>query len=448
MKRTALFLAALITVCLPQSIATAATNEGSKCLVAGKKSVSTQKTLVCTRQGKRLIWKRIVFAKPTPVIFPKSTLSNTSLFSNLEPCRIADGDPALSNMTAGFPIPFGRIDLAKGARITVLGVDFADKLGGTSSPKATSESKTSAVEKFWKAQSTVPVSFDWNWNSDWLHLPGSIKSYGLGGSFFEGKFNPTQYFGFVRNIITLADPFTDFSGTNFLFITFPPGITNDEIGTFLVHTQGSYSTGEGTIFNLIVAGGDYANADTYIHEFGHALGLTDIRDTQDVGNQKSDGMYYDIMNNPRYPELLVWHRFLLGFLEDQQIHCITSQEPSAHLLEPVAANTRGVKGLIIPISNTEAIVVESRRSIGYDTALSGRNDLQGVVVYTLDTKIPYRRSTVRVEKILKNNEGITLGGFNISVIETGSTGDVVKIEKSNSSVISSQNHQNEINGGR
>lgn len=430
-KKIALFVVALIAVSLPQTIAQAAANEGSKCSVAGRKSVSKRKTLVCTRQGRRLVWKRTVIAKSTPIVFPKSTLSNPSLFSNHEPCRIADGDPALSNMTAGFPIPSGRIDLAKGARIKVLGVDFADKLGGTTSPQAASESRTSAVEKFWKAQSTVPVSFDWSWNSDWMHLPGTIKSYGLGGSFFEGKFNPAQYFGFVRNVIALADPFTDFSGINFLFITFPPGITNDEIGTFLVHTQGSYSTGEGTIFNLIVAGGDYANADTYIHEFGHALGLTDIRDTQDVGNQKSDGMYYDIMNNPLYPELLVWHRFLLGFLEDQQIHCITSPEPSIHLLEPVAANTRGVKGLIVPISNTEAIVVESRRSIGFDSALSNRNDLVGVVVYTLNTKIPYRRSPVRVEKVLKNNEGFTLGGITISVIETGSNGDVVKIEKSN-----------------
>ena len=192
MKRVALFVVALIAVSLPQTIAQATANEGSKCSVAGRKSVSKRKALVCTRQGKRLVWKRTVVAKSTPEVFPKSTLSNPSLFSNHEPCRIADGDPALSNMTAGFPIPFGRIDLAKGARIKVLGVDFADKLGGTSSPKAASESKTSAVEKFWRAQSTVPVGFDWSWNSDWMHLPGTIKSYGLGGSFFEGKFNPAE----------------------------------------------------------------------------------------------------------------------------------------------------------------------------------------------------------------------------------------------------------------
>ena len=49
-------------------------------------------------------------------------------------------------------------------------------------------------------------------------------------------------------------------------------------------------------------------------------------------------------------------------------------------------------------ANTEAIVVELRRSIGFDTALSDRNDLLGVVVYTLDTKVPYRKSPAKVEK--------------------------------------------------
>jgi hypothetical protein len=49
-------------------------------------------------------------------------------------------------------------------------------------------------------------------------------------------------------------------------------------------------------------------------------------------------------------------------------------------------------------ANTEAIEVELRRSIGFDTALSDRNDLIGVVVYTLDTKVPYRKSPVKVEK--------------------------------------------------
>jgi M6 family metalloprotease-like protein len=197
----------------------------------------------------------------------------------------------------------------------------------------------------------------------------------------------------------------------------------------MVHTQGTYSSQEGNILNLIMAGGDYANADTYIHEFGHGLGLTDIRDTLDVGNQKSDGMFYDIMNNPRYPELLVWHRFLLGFLENSQIHCINSAEPTTHWLVPVASTSKQVKGVVIPLSSTEAIIVESRRAVGFDTALSSSDNLIGAVVYTLDSKIPYRRTPVKVVQVLKNSESVITNGFKITVVESGDFGDVIKVEK-------------------
>jgi M6 family metalloprotease-like protein len=311
----------------------------------------------------------------------------------------------------------------------IIGVDFPDKIGGTKSPKELNQNLTSSVEKFWSAQSSIPVKFDWEWSSDWVRMPNSINSYSLGGSFFQGKFNPDAYFNFAKEIISKTDSNIDFTGVNFLFIVFPSGIKNEEIGTFLVHTQGTYSTREGNIFNLIMAGGDYNSASTYIHEFGHALGLTDIRDTLDVGNQKSDGMYYDIMNNSTYPELLVWHRYLLGFLENSQIHCINSTDTSTHWLVPVASVSKQVKGIVIPLSSTEAVIVESRRAIGFDTALSSRSDLVGAVVYTLDSKIPYRRTPVKVAQVLKNSDSVNVSGYKITVVESGEFGDVVKIEK-------------------
>ena len=427
----------------------AAVKAGATCPKAGKISVASGKTFTCIKSGKKLVWnKGVVIAKstttspsltpspsptpaptPSPANSPISELSTASLFSSLEKCKIVDGDPQTTNMTAGFPIPTGRIDLVKGAKVQIIGVDFPDKSAGSQSPEQLYNGITSSVEKFWSSQSTVPVKMDWNWKKEWLTMPNSIKSYSLGGSFFQGKFNGDAYFNFARNVISSVDSSADFSGVNFLFIVFPPGITNDEIGTFLVHTQGTYSTNEGNIYNLIMAGGNYATYDTYIHEFGHALGLTDIRDTEDLGNQKSDGMFYDVMNNPTYPELLVWHRFLLGFLENSQIHCLNSSESSTHWLVPVESLTNKLKGVIIPVSSTEAIIMESRRALGFDAALASRNDLTGLVVYTLDSKVPYRRSPVKVIKVLKVNESVVVGGFKVTNIESGTFGDVVKVEK-------------------
>ena len=430
-KKLIAFLSILsLFLSLPIIPTNAAVKAGAKCTKVGIKSVVKDKSYICIKSGKKLIWKlNSQNSNTSKPIIPVTNLSDAALFSNLDKCRIIDGDPQTTNMTAGFPIPDGRIDLVKGAKMQIIGVDFPDKIGGTKSPKELNQNLTSSVEKFWSAQSSIPVKFDWEWSSEWVRMPNSIHSYSLGGSFFQGKFNPDAYFNFAKEIISKTDSNIDFTGVNFLFIVFPSGIKNEEIGTFLVHTQGTYSTREGNIFNLIMAGGDYNSASTYIHEFGHALGLTDIRDTLDVGNQKSDGMYYDIMNNSTYPELLVWHRYLLGFLENSQIHCINSTDTSTHWLVPVASVSKQVKGIVIPLSSTEAVIVESRRPIGFDTALSSRSDLVGAVVYTLDSRIPYRRTPVKVTQVLKNSDSVNVSGYKITVVESGEFGDVVKIEK-------------------
>jgi M6 family metalloprotease-like protein len=360
---------------------------------------------------------------------PTSALTNSNLFLDDKTCRIIDGDPVLTNMTAGFPIPDGRIDLRQGANIQVIGIDFTDKKADFGSPKDQNEAISKGTNDFWISQSSVPVKINWNWYSKWITMPNPIKSYNMGGSFFEGKFNPDIYFNFARQIISQTDSEIDFKSVNLLILVFPKNVMSDEIGTFVVHTQGAYSTSEGVIYNLIMAGGNYANLDTYIHEFGHALGLTDIRDTTDLGNQKLDGMYFDTMNNPDYPELLVWHRFLLGFLEQNQIHCKTNSQESTHWLHPVAKNTKELKGLVIPLNSTEAIIVESRRPLNYDKKLISRQDLVGAVVYTLDSKVPYRRTPVRVVRVLKNQESVLSNGYKISVIESGDFGDVVNVEK-------------------
>ena len=96
---------------------------------------------------------------------------------------------------------------------------------------------------------------------------------------------------------------------------------------------------------------------------------------------------------------------------------------------PVASDSQGVKGLVIPLSSTEAIIVESRRAIGFDTKLASRLDLVGAVVYTLDSKVPYRRTPVKVAQVLQLGSSVVVNGFKFSVIESGQFGDVIQVER-------------------
>jgi hypothetical protein len=140
------------------------------------------------------------------------------------------------------------------------------------------------------------------------------------------------------------------------------------------------------------------------------------------------------------PETLLWSRFLLNVLAPNQVLCISQPGASSHWIRPLAQRDTELKGLIIPTGAYTAITIESRRSYGYDSFLSPRD--QGVLVYTVDTRIPYKRSPMQIiapsrsvdrewytDSALKLNESVTFDGWKITVVETGDFGDVVKVEK-------------------
>ena len=421
----------LSTLLIP---ANAAAKAGAKCNKAGITSVTAGKTFKCVKSGKKLVWSKGVSIS----INPKSVLSDPAQFSELDKCRIKHLNPHGTSMVAGFPVVDRRVNLVKGLKAQIIGVDFPDKQATGAVNNAVNQGYVNDTENFWRNQSTNQLKFEWNWKKDWIRMPLPVKNYDLGGKFSEGKFRDQPYWSIIKNVISLADSTVDFSGVNLILIMFPDGMTFDEVGTSLVHTQGAYTTSEGIVYNLMLAGGNLTiNSHWYKHEFGHVLGLTDIRDIVTLGDQRSGEMYFDVMNNNLVEDLLVWHRFLLGFLENQQIHCVTSQLESTHMIAPVEANTNKLKGVVLPLSDTTGLIIEVRRPIGWDTEIGysklvygvAVRFLAGTVVYSLDTSVPYQRTPVKVVKVLKLGESITSNGYKISVVESGSFGDVVKVER-------------------
>ena len=103
------------------------------------------------------------------------------------------------------------------------------------------------------------------------------------------------------------------------------------------------------------------------------------------------------------------------------------------------------KLLVIPVSTTRVIAVESQRAAGMNFKLT--KESQGALVYTvdvLDNKYdggfevikPISRKTgpkegpfIFWDAPLKINEEIRVWDFKISVVESGTFGDVVKVEK-------------------
>ena len=130
-------------------------------------------------------------------------------------------------------------------------------------------------------------------------------------------------------------------------------------------------------------------------------------------------------------DLFAWEKWILGWISDEQIVCINTNNSA--LLTPLE-KPGGIKMLTIPISKTAAIVVESRRKIGYDNKITK----EGALVYVVDTSMASGTGTIKVLPIdesdirklsapLSAGQSIKYLNYTIKCINSDSTGDLVEI---------------------
>lgn len=376
-----------------------------------------------------------------PTTKPKTKLSGASRFSDVSSCRLIEKDLDSSgrpHMASGFPIPSDRIPLSGQLVVQMIPVDFRGSRT-KSSPEKDFLDATSALEKFWERQSNFRVDIQIRVPDTYISLPGSVRDYNLSSSF--PNFDGPAYNRYVVAATLASDPGIDFSDVDVVILAHTPRVSAREIGTFIAQagSEGSdhvFRTQEGTVLNTLIQGGDTPR-DLYnwIHEFGHMLGLTD---SGGVGRMAFDVMlYYGI------PELTVWNRFLLDALGPGQLHCIYEPGISTHWIRPVAVLGNQLKGIVIPTSDFSAIVIESRRRLGYDAAIG--KESEGALVYTVNTSKsgepgsgPFRaigpkRMTTRMQwsldAPLKVGERVRVSGWTITNVESGDFGDVVRLQK-------------------
>ena len=167
-----------------------------------------------------------------------------------------------------------------------------------------------------------------------------------------------------------------------------------------------------------------------------------------------NGGWWPSPNNlPEALEMLAWSRWQLGWLKAGDVACITAPDVTIRL-DPVAVRGQGTAMAVIPLSDTEVVVVESRRKTGYDDDSRklhyvsfayewGKGvglPIEGVFVYTVDTQVPTSQLPIRVAgdngdgivdrwPIYTEGETVTLRGYDISVVSSTPDGDTVRVRR-------------------
>ena len=336
--------------------------------------------------------------------------SNPPSPSSVEMCKIPDGRPAYlqgyprgatvnGEQVAGgvgFPFTVGRFPIKGEANIILAMVSFEDTEEFVDSPDEFLGPQARKITQWSDYWSQGQFRYNFQIVENWVRIP--MKSS-------EATSNDEVL---ARQILEQFPPGIDYSSVDGTFIYWAPGLVAEghDFGIRVGSNENPFAVGEKrpglfwapskwhtetTNGNLTL---DLKKRYTWshlIHEFLHEQGLN----MHAPGNGWQTGL-----GQNQYPDpgrgffsaaLPAWELFIMGWLRDQQVHCLTDKdlfEEQQAILTSLEISGGERKALVIETaSSDEFLVVESRRPVGYSEWNSSE---KGIFVYRADPTIVYQ----------------------------------------------------------
>jgi len=439
-----------LTLGLLHPIATAAPKPGTACKKVGQTSTSAGIKYTCIKSGKKLVWNKGVEVKkatpsPTPTTEPSAQSKNllatdsritpTSALTPIASCKTGDMTPdyawggKILNRN-GFPRPDISVAGKKSAKILVVPIIFKDlpfreekiqrgqifssdlDLLNETIPYIKESFKTLSVQRFEVEIDVLP-------KSQWFVFDRDNPLSGVWG---------VDNFTTLMEMIEKEKPDFKFDGYDtFAFITGNGMPGQSGLGS----AQASHprvKNSQSGFMNAILMVGGITSTTLWVHEFGHSLfSFEDLY----LFSQASTGAprklgelsvpsKWDLMSDSSKVSLLGWNKFLIGWLYDSEVRCISEQKSSIHYLSN-RETSNDTKLLTINLAPGVTLAAEAKNASGTD---------KGLLLYLINTHISHGEGP-----ILTQNTLITKGqskswlGWQINVLDSNEEGVLIEAVK-------------------
>ena len=433
-----------------------AVKQGSSCKKAGTTSTVNGLKYTCIKSGKKLVWSKGVSvkssAKPvTPVVpvtpvtpvtpvAPVIKVSELSEYRDIADCKLVNQSRNKEVNQSHTARTWNLVDTKKTIRVLLFTVDFSD-LVANSQDAPDFKGLIRDFEAFYKSQSNNTLNFSWTIAPKVTRMTKTVVSYGMGS---RGSGNPWSLYNDMHDLALKSYKRDDF---DFFIGSAPNSTLREDIAVSPAFGSTEKSRLPGTFL-----GGDYwSNGASWTiptHEFGHSgLGLADLYN-YDAARLGAAGFaqqfkymgIYDLMNwaGGTALELTSWNRWIGGLITDKQMLCLPDAT-SVTLLKPLQLVNAQVKGIVIPISKSSAIVIENRAALGFDKNLS--DGARGVIAYFVDTAIDSGYGPMQMirkptsidvwftDNALKVGDVLTHKGYSIKVLASASDDMYIEVKK-------------------
>lgn len=296
-----------------------------------------------------------------------------------------------NHVWTGFPDLKPKTTRSGVVKWALIPIDFPD-LKGQENFRARVDDQMKLLSEWFEVVSGGRLKVEWVVADDWVTLPEKTSEYVIPASLnLNDAANGPKLF---VDAMSSADPDFDFTGIQTVNFILPNGQTfigEGSQGFPWDEAVKNYTSDEGKISSYSIPGAFFdLPGKTYwsywAHEFGHAIGLPHVGASR--GNLPPFNPW-DLMGGQDGPskELSGWLRFLTGWLDSDQVYCkdatkISDLEIS---LTPLSDDRSGTKFVVVPLSATKVLLVESRRETKFSCKTSPSRD--GVLVYVYDATL-------------------------------------------------------------
>lgn len=362
------------------------------CKKAGAIRTFQQQKQLCRKTANGLVWlatkKSLPLPTTTTTAVPKPPPTIPTGGSDFAVCKLREARTKnYQPWNVGFPRGMlsgpATLPTSGQANVQLLAIQFPDALG-TSTELASADEDIAQFNRWFEFTSNRALSFKWQFPKQWLTMSRPASQYNL------VKGDRATVIPMAQEIVSLADPLVDFTDSDFVFVLFPRVI---KFGEGIGMANWRVETNEGPVVNLF-GGADYFYDrgfdlwSFWIHEWGHPMGLPGHTPRSNISIMDNQNGSSVVLN--------VWDTFFSGWMSAEELYCMPINEKNQEItLIPLERLQRGPRGVIVPISETNALVIESHRAEGWGKRLldadygrrsgSSGTASYGLSVYWVDT---------------------------------------------------------------
>ena len=425
---------------------------GSSCKVYKEKVGYKNKIYTCIKSGKRLLWNKGVLipvskppasasasvaptepAKPVEIADPE--LSSKSIYADASMCQLKSSITTEADL--GYHMDPTFLSSTGNVNLAIIYTTYTDAAGDDRAFSEYEKVQFPEVAKYYSNSSYGRLKITLTTNNKYYNINKPSASYNL-----EAMNQSSRFSDVAVDAVNAAKGDYDFSKIDAILVVMPSSAKAVDLGAMGIRIN----EGGKTFYQGITAA--YINPTDkrpvsprfLVHEIGHNFGLIHPLPQQ-------TGYGWDVMAWEDVPgaDLFGWEKYILKWIDPTQVNCSASvpNEPITSFVEATGIASSNTKMNIVRLSESKALVIESRRKSALDELAPNE---EGVLVYTIDVNLGSNRAPIKLLSndkpvhtmpngnrlllgSLQEGESIFAEGMKITVLKRSQSGDFVSISK-------------------